>query len=314
MKRNDEFVGRINKQYVADDYIQIMLAYRTYLLLFGNNSLMYYKNYIDTDPLTRNLSVNAYLDDERKNIFPYSQIPKHIERVSLFRKLYLYSVNQILDFEEPYIRINDGIITKITAFKDGNEALVHYKILNGNFCNRKSKIITREEIEKYFETGSLDQLDENEYKKNRIFDLDGMLFDNVQDFAKLEQKWIDIEKEWLSSLIDKSSYHEKAKKELKGAISNMDDISPTNLPLKYMIKFKKNGEIVIDAFSIKYLERGKYEIILDNIPVTIERLSMIKEKGLVIKNMKEPKISRLLNPSIPKEQLIEEKRRVLSKI
>ncbi|MEE3342588.1 MAG: hypothetical protein VZS44_00675 [Bacilli bacterium] len=312
MKRTDEFVGRINKQYVADDCIQIMLAYRDYLLLYGNDSLMHYKNYSCSDPLICNLFVNAYLDDERKDIFPYSQIPTHIERVSLFRKI--YSVNQILDFEKPYIRINDGIITKITAFKDGSEALVHYKILNGKLCNRKSKIITREEIEKYFETGSLDQLDENEYNKNRIFDLNGIIFSNVQDFSKLERKWIDIEKERLLSLIDKSSYMEITKKELKGAISNMDDILPTNIPLKYMIKFKKNGEIVIDVFSVKYLERGKYDILLENIPVTMESLSMIKETNPVIKTIKEPKISRFLNPGISKEQLIEEKRKILSKI
>ena len=68
MKKTYEFVGRINSHYVADDCIQIMLAYRNYLLLFGNNSLMYYRNYNDTNPLTRNSSVNDYLDDERKDI------------------------------------------------------------------------------------------------------------------------------------------------------------------------------------------------------------------------------------------------------
>lgn len=313
MKKTYEFVGRINKQYVADDYIQIMLAYRYYLLLFGNNSLMYYRNYNDTNPLTCNLSVNAYLDDERKNIFPYSQIPKHIERVSFFRKL--YSVNQILDFEKPYIRINDGYITKITAYKDGNEALVHYNILNGKLCNRKSKIITREEFEKYYKTGSLEQLDENEYKDNSIFDMNGILYNSVLELEQIEQELIDKEKERLSSLIDKSdSYKERTKNEFKRAISNLDDIPPFVTPQRIMIKFKQNGEVKIDAFVAMYLERGKYKIILEDLPVTMESLSMIKEKGLTINNIKEPKISRLLNPNISKEQLKEEKRRVLSKI
>lgn len=47
-------------------------------------------------------------------------------------------VNQILDFEKPYIRINDGCINKITAFKDGEDAIVHAKILN-KFNNKELK-------------------------------------------------------------------------------------------------------------------------------------------------------------------------------
>ena len=119
MKKFDEMVAKMHSHYVADDYIQIMLAYRDYLLLFGNNDLMYFKNFIASHPSIREGSKNVYLDDERKNNFPYSQIPEHIERVLLFRKLNF--VNQILDFEKPYIRINDGFITKMTAFKDGDE-------------------------------------------------------------------------------------------------------------------------------------------------------------------------------------------------
>ena len=176
MKKFDEMIAKMHSHYVADDYIQIMLAYRDYLLLFGNNDLMYFKNFIESHPSIREGSKNVYLDDERKNIFPYSKIPEHIERVLLFRKLNF--VNQILDFEKPYIRINDGFITKMTAFKDGDEAIVHTKILNGKLCDKRTKTITREELETYLKTGSLEQLDENEYEDTSIFDMNGVLYNS----------------------------------------------------------------------------------------------------------------------------------------
>lgn len=309
MKKFDEMVAKMHSHYVADDYIQIMLAYRDYLLLFGNNDLMYFRNFIESHPSISEGSRNVYLDDERKNNFPYSQIPEHIERVLLFRKLNF--VNQILDFEKPYIRINDGFITKITAFKDGDEAIVHTKILNGKLCDEKTKTITREELETYLKTGSLEQLDENEYEDTSIFDMNGKLYNPR---LELEQKWIDEEKERLSRIIDESDrYKESTKNELQRAISTLDDISPFVLTPKIMIKFKQNGEVKIDAFVVKYLERGKYEIALADLPVTMESLSMIKSKAelSVIKTMKEPKISLSLNPNVTKEQLQEERAKIL---
>lgn len=309
MKKFDEMVAKMHSHYVADDYIQIMLAYRDYLLLFGNNDLMYFRNFIESHPSISEGSRNVYLDDERKNNFPYSQIPEHIERVLLFRKLNF--VNQILDFEKPYIRINDGFITKITAFKDGDEAIVHTKILNGKLCDEKTKTITREELETYLKTGSLEQLDENEYEDTSIFDMNGKLYNPR---LELEQKWIDEEKERLSRIIDESDrYKESTKNELQRAISTLDDISPFVLTPKIMIKFKQNGEVKIDAFVVKYLERGKYEIALADLPVTMESLSMIKSKAElpVIKTMKEPKISLSLNPNVTKEQLQEERAKIL---
>ena len=35
MKKYDEIVAKMHRHFVKDDYIQIMLAYRNYLLLFG---------------------------------------------------------------------------------------------------------------------------------------------------------------------------------------------------------------------------------------------------------------------------------------
>lgn len=312
MKKFDEIVKKSHRHYVNDDYIQIMLGYHDYLLLFGNTDLMYFKNFIESTPSISEGSRNVYLEDERKSNFPYSNIPEHIERVLLFKKLNY--VNQILDFEKPYIGIIDGLITKITAFKDGEDAIIQTKILNDELCNQRTKTITREEFETYCKTGSLECLDENEYECTHIFDMNGRLYDSKVVLEKTERKWIDEEKERLSRIIDEVYFNKSSTKyELQRAISTLDEIAPFVLTRNQMIKFKQNGEIKIDAFVVKYLERGKYEITLADVPVTMESLSMIKSKSKLpaIKTMKEPKIRLSLNPDVTKEQLQEEKAKIL---
>lgn len=310
MKRFDEAVTKIHSHYVADDYTQVMLSYQNYLILFGNGGLMYFKNFIESTPSIIEGSLNIYLEDERKNDFPYSQIPEHIERF-LFRKLYF--ANQILDFEKPYIRITDGFIIKMTAFKDGDEALVHTKILNGKTYGKITTPVTREELETYLKTGSLEQFDENEYEFCCVFDMNGVLY---APLLVPEQELIDEEKERLSKIMYQTyGYKESTKSEIQRAISSLDDIEPVIFDKRTMLKYKQNGEIKIDIFTIKYLQRGKYEIALTNLPVTMESLSMIKSKIElpIIKASQEPKISLLLNPNITKKQLQEEKARILVK-
>lgn len=316
MKKFDEIVLKMPNHYVKDDYIQIMLGYRDYLLLFGNNGLMYFKNFIEKSLSISKETRNVYLDDERKLDFPYSQIPEHIERVSSFRKMNF--VNQILDFEKPYIRICDGLIIKTTAFKDGEEAIVHNKLLNEKLYNYRTKTITRQELENYLKTGFLEQLDEEEFEDISIFDMNGRLYNSE---LESEQTWIQQEKERLTRVINASTeyiindYIESTKTTLQRAIANLDEIEPFTISQNEMIKFKANGEIKIDCFVIEYEERGKYKITIANLPVNMESLSMIKSKSElpVIKYLKEPKISLLLNPNVTKEQLQEEKAKILAK-
>ena len=304
MKKISEAVVKVDKNCIADDHIQIMIGYRNYLLLFGNNDLMYFKHFKDSHHSMSKDYINIYFEDERRNKFPYSQIPEHIGRGYFFRK-YNFT-NQILDFEKPYIVIFDGTIRKMTAFKDGDDAIIHHK-LYFELCNKRTGTITREELETYLKTGSLDQLDENQYEETTIFDMNGKLYNPE---IELEQKWIEKEKEELLRMIDESiMYQEREKEELQRAISTLDDISPFFLFQRMMIKFKPNGEVKIDAFNIKYLEKGKYQITLEDIPMTMENLSTIKSKFELstIPTMKPTKISLLLNPNVTKEQVQKER-------
>lgn len=309
MKIRDEFANRVSSSYVEDDYLQVMLGYQNNLLLFGNKKLMYFKNYNEEVPSLVEGTKNLYLEDARRNHFPYSSIPEHTRRVLLFRKVNY--VNQIFDFEEPYIRIYDGFIAKMTAFKDRDGAVVHTKFLNGKLCDPRTKTITREELENYLKTGSLDHLDEEEYEGTCIFDNNGSVYNSE---LPSEQNWINSEKARLSKIIiDSDEYKDCTKKELLKAISTLDTIEPFYIiTRKMMIKFKANGEIKIESFAVKFLKQDKYEIVIADLPVTKESLSMIKSRPeLPIMKASEPRISLLLNPNVAKEQLQEEKDKVL---
>lgn len=132
-------------------------------------------------------------------------------------------VNQILDFEKPYIRINDGCINKITVFKDGEDAIVHAKILN-KFNNKRTKTISRKELELYLKTGALEQLDEEKYESITIFDMNGKLYNSE---LESEQEAIDKRKEKLLGFAEENdNLNESVKSELKGAIFILDEISP----------------------------------------------------------------------------------------
>lgn len=307
MKKVDEKIYKIPSHYVKDDYIQMMLAYHYYLVLFDNKGLMYFKNYIEKRPSLIERNKNSYLDDERRENFLYSQIPEHIRKALLFIKMTI--TNQILDFEKPYIRIHDGVIAKMTAYKDGDGAIVHTNILNGKLYNSRTKEITREELENYLKTGSLKQLDEDEFVDVSIFDMNGELYNSR---LESEQIWINQEKDRLTRIINESNgYEERTKIELQRAIAKLDEIEPFTLTQKAMIKFKKDGNIKIDCFTILYEARGRYTIMLANLPVTMESLSMIKSKTeLPVKTLRDPRIDLSLNPNVTEELLQEEQAKV----
>lgn len=113
-------VQRIAKQYVGDDCIQYMIPYKNTLTLLNQKGIIFHHG--------TNLYLNKYLQDERRKNFPYANIPIHYAQVG-FQK-YTY-VNELLEFDTPYIRLGDGYIIENFVVKDCNQALLINKVLNG---------------------------------------------------------------------------------------------------------------------------------------------------------------------------------------
>ena len=87
-------VTKIDKEYVKDDYAQVMLSFPSNLkILFEGNALF------SLDKRNSGYT-NQYLRDQRKDSFPYSNIPVHKE----IRGLRVHWVtNQILEFNKKYL-------------------------------------------------------------------------------------------------------------------------------------------------------------------------------------------------------------------
>lgn len=305
MKNFNEFLVRVNESYVNDYYLQLMLAYKKFMFLFGNNSVMYYNNQSNDDK-----PINKYLNDDRKTRFPYSSIPEHIEKVSLFNKMIF--VNQILDFEKAYISINDGFITKMTTFKDNEGAIVHNKVLCINNLTKNATIVSRTELESYLKTGSLSSKDEKEYIKLYIVSNKYACF--LKNELESEQKLISDEKNRLIDLIA-LKFKNDTRRELIKAVLRLDVIEPFVVCEELMVKITPTGDIQLEIFNIKYLGRDRYELSISPIPVTKESLDVIKANAMLpkINLTRNPKINLHLNSNITLEQANKEKKLFLNR-
>ncbi len=142
MKKDDKIVYAVKDCYVADDCVQMMVAFKNNSIILSQDGILFHSEKNNPSVYT-----NKYLEDERRHQFPYSNIPMHYERKFLFWKLCY--VNSVFDFEKPYILINDSSINVIEAFKDNNRALVVSPSLI-HFENQMSNIMSSDELINYF--------------------------------------------------------------------------------------------------------------------------------------------------------------------
>lgn len=131
-----KIIQRIPAHYVEDDYFQIMLGYQHFMALLDNKSFKY------ADWPNMKL-INTYIDDKRKDKFPYSNIPLHKQRI-LFQKYIM--VNQILSFERQYLLFSNKSLKYYFALKDGNDALLISSTPKINADKHKEIFMTHNEL------------------------------------------------------------------------------------------------------------------------------------------------------------------------
>ena len=112
-------VEKIIKPYVSCDCVQVSIPFSGAITLLNNEDIIFYNN------IDKNNSVNKYLSDDRRRKFPNSD-------VSIYRNGLLKIENytkQLLDYDKPYISIQNGNILERFVVKDKDEALLVSKIL-----------------------------------------------------------------------------------------------------------------------------------------------------------------------------------------
>lgn len=286
MKQKNEFAKRIHSEFVGDGFAQLMIGYQNFAQIYGNNKLMYYHYLLSNIKTDENETaviniedmqryVNDYVTDPRSTDFPYSNVPYHVERTGLFKKCNF--ANQIMDFNKPYIQVIDNFISKITIYKDDDDAIVHIVCLNNVYSIPRKLIVSKNELEEYFKTGSLSGFDNGKYNSVQIFDLNGGLY-NIE--LRSKEFYTQRTNKDLTSYLniydaDENRYKTKLEKIVK---ENGDSLEYCVLSNKRMIKFGDNGDINMDIFGVRYVGNDNYLITIANVPLDIEELSNIKKR------------------------------------
>lgn len=303
MNKNGEIVQRIESHYVGNDCIQIMAPYRNSLTVFDKNGITYRS--FDGEE-----AVNKYLLDERRKQFPYSNIPSFIAKKVL--KKYKYH-NELFNFEEPYIRIVDGLIVKSFAIKDGKEALLLNKML---LANENTKYLTRKELDDM----AIQPSGNNEehlyimkgngefYKPN-----DPMIFpdeDKIVEWSKnilrrqIEKYKRTVEDDYGNLHFDKFGIEcfEKTIENLK-----VEDLpSEIKFTDDNMLFIRTNGnDIKLEGINVTFLGPDRYKVITYDLPIKKYNLGNLRTLVSNIKTTSEPNISTKLNPGIPKSDIEE---------
>ncbi len=296
-----EYTQRIPSHYVGSDCIQIMVPQINGGITVLNSDEIIYHYRKDSTSF-----INKYVQDERREQFPYSNIPTHKSR---FKGKTIEYINQLFDFNRVYIEIVDGLIKENYAIKDGNEALLATKFILPN--KEQTRYMNRSELEKllnssnggvYHQNGGYFPdltLPSNENILNWYKDLIIKRFENEQRYGNYTNKTLT---EYFYKGLDKLT---------------IDDIPANIFRLNNIILvFVQGNEISsIKLINIKFINKDSFIVEFYDYPITIYNLDYMKHlEQTSSKRTPEPKIPKLLNPKINSENIKKEKKYILSLI
>ena len=299
-------VKRIDNVYVGNDCVQVMTPYKNRLTILNRNGIIY-------DGNKSGVLIHSYLDDDRKNQFPYSNIPIHTAKSGMFDTV-TYA-NQLFDFGEPYIRVCDGNVIESYILKDKDGAIIVNKLLAGT---PTISYVTRQEAENVFGESSTDK-----GKKFIIYLNDlNVGTGSLHPLASEEKINEVIKKELSSTLKDlKRFIKEMPTNEVSSYLSShpwfLNFVEETSQDinfdeLKMDIALKGGHAIIVrldeenisaQEVEIRYVSNNKYKLITTPLSLFEYNIDVINKMYPVIGKVKNHRISLHLNPDIHKSDL-----------
>lgn len=317
-KEVNELVQRINSWYVGEDCVQIMIPYKNAITVLDRNGIVYHHKE------GSECFINNYITDERRKQFPYHTIPTHYAKFA-FYGMY-HCANQLFEFEQPYIRINDGHLIESYVVKDKNEALSIDKVMP---IYKRTSFKTRKELEKLFEKPS------GENESLYYLYLNGTMPTNNEFNISTEKEIFDYVKEQLAKNVDDFRDYVKCAPEsdavgrylrkndffldfVEHNVSTLDlNEYKLNLQLNdgaTILLAKTNGvDISLQGVDVYFIAPDYYKVDTYDIPVTKYTLEQLKYLTPKIEKAKEPRIALKANPGITKEDIRREKQLILQR-
>lgn len=236
--------------------------------------------------------INKYLQDERRCELPYVNIPYHHEIKNLKKQL---MINVLLNYNEPYIEIQDDKIIERFVVKDNDEALMITREIVSNYSFLQ--YCSYEEAREICESRDVVKLS-----------LDGSICNQYE--MPTEDDILDYYKETLIEAInEEEEHHERvpliksyAKKYIDGlTIADIPE-EAVNIPVISSLIMVSDNEI--KSVDIDFICKDHYEIRKKDYPIkyyTLEQAKEIEEQYLIGTHV--PKFNSLINKDIDKKEL-----------
>ena len=133
--KNNEVIQRLKKYYVGEDCCQIMFPFGKKATIISPDGIIFH---IDKKNMT-----NSYSFDERRKQFPYHNIPIHYQGYIPYFDTNMRYVNELVEYNKPYIAITGGCVFETVALKDNDTALVISKLLYpyNSVCTADERVV-----------------------------------------------------------------------------------------------------------------------------------------------------------------------------
>lgn len=317
MENKREIIQRIPSWYVGEDCVQVMVPYKNAITILSKDGIVYHHKE------GSNIFINKYLDDERRKQIPYHNIPMHYTK--LYDGKYRYT-NQLFEFEQPYIRINDGRLIESYVIKDKREVLAINNIIP---FIKKEILVNRRELDELINKSS--NVNETMY----CVYFDGTMpignkftIPNEREIREHVKKTLAKNAKDLREYVNENpytvvgDYFEKDNSFLDFVDSSIENFELNQYNLRVpianddvtMIFVKTNGnDITLQGMDLYYSAQDCYKVTIYDIPVTKYTLEQLKFLTTKIEKTKEPKITIKDNPGVTKEDIKIAKRMIKQK-
>lgn len=324
MKNRTERVQKIDKPYVSDDCIQVMVPYEKKITILNQDGILFHSQN------GSNVYINKYLQDPRRMRFPYFNIPTHYSKIG--NQKYSFT-NQLLEYEKPYIYVRNGFLSESYAIKDNSQAFLIEKVLHSKGT---TKYMTYDELLNFFMKSNENEhvyyvyIDGSIPNPNSFFPSKGQIHSYVQTIhtqirTSLEKNvkyfreyQIDYPNDEVSIYLKNNplflNYVEASIKNTGFGHLNLSLLN-FNIDIKsisnMLIVRINNGNITIQGVCVVFICENTFAVDIYDVPVTkfvLEQLKYVPKINVV----REPRIPLKLNPGVSREDIKEAKQMVRS--